>query len=190
MKILFVVSRCNLFKIDSGGANRNNLFVKALAKIGHVDIVSFSCENAISDIGNCNVIYSNHIARHCGYVESARAWLSMSLFPNNPYSYFRLSKERERIVDDFERENNYDIIACRYIENAITCGLLKYKDKVVIDVDENPENALRYQADQVKNFLLRRKKLFESKRIGKMVENLLDGVYCSFFSNQLECQIC
>ena len=36
MRILLIANRFNkIFKIDSGGALRNNLFVRALSEIGH-----------------------------------------------------------------------------------------------------------------------------------------------------------
>jgi len=37
MKILFIATKCNIFKINSGGANRNNMYVKALSEMFKAD---------------------------------------------------------------------------------------------------------------------------------------------------------
>lgn len=186
MKILFVVTQCDIFRINSGGANRNNMFVKALSEMGHVDVVSFNEEGLKSNIKNCDVIYSGIIHDKYHYVNSVVSWILMTLSPSNPYSYYKRDKKKETVIDGFVRRNNYDIIVCRYIDSVIKCGLLKYKDRLVIDVDENPTNRLKYLAAQAKIRLLKWKKIYESKRIGLMVEKLLGEVLCSFHSNQLE----
>lgn len=186
MKILFVVTQCDIFRINSGGANRNNMFVKALSEMGHIDVVSFNEEGLKSNIKNCDVIYSEIIHDKHHYVDFVISWIFMSLSPSNPYSYYRRDKKKEAVIDGFVRRNNYDIIVCRYIDSVIKCGLLKYKDRLVIDVDENPTNRLKYLAAQAKIRLLKWKKIYESKRIGLMVEKLLGEVLCSFHSNQLE----
>lgn len=42
MNILFVTCTFRVFGgIDCGAANRSTMFVKSLAKIGHVDVISF-----------------------------------------------------------------------------------------------------------------------------------------------------
>lgn len=186
MKILFVVTQCDIFRINSGGANRNNMFVKALSEMGHVDVVSFNEEGLKSNIKNCDVIYSEIIHDKHHYVDSVVSWIKMTLSPTNPYSYYKRDKNIETVIDGFVRRNNYDIIVCRYIDSVIKCGLLKYKNRLVVDLDENPMNRLRYQAAQVKIRLLKWKKIYESKRIGLMIEKLLSEVLCSFHSNQLE----
>jgi len=186
MKILFIATKCNIFKINSGGANRNNMYVKALSEMGHVDVVSFNEEGLKSNIKNCDVIYSEIIHDKHHYVDSVVSWILMSLSPSNPYSYYKKDKKKETVIDGFVRRNNYDIIVCRYVDSVIKCGLLKYKDRLVIDVDENPTNRLRYQAAQVKNRLLKWRKIYESKRIGQMIDKLLGEVLCSFHSNQIE----
>ena len=89
MKILFVVTQCNTFRINSGGANRNNMFVKALSEIGQVDVVSFYEEGLKSNIKNCDVIYSGIIHDKYHYVNSVVSWILMTLSPSNPYSYYK-----------------------------------------------------------------------------------------------------
>ena len=186
MNILFVSNKIGIFKVDSGGANRNNMMVKVLARLGHVDVVSFWQEEVNSDVANCDVVYSAHIDDYHGYLEAARSLLGFTLFPKNPYSYYRKHKKKETIIDKLVEKNKYDLIVCRYVDDTIKCGLLKYASKLVIDVDDNPAGVLRYQTVQVDNRLLKWKKLLESRRISRMVEKVLERVYCSFYSNQLD----
>ena len=59
MNILFVTCTFRVFdRIDCGAANRSTMFVKSLAKIGHVDVISFGKDVIKSNIPNCNVVYN------------------------------------------------------------------------------------------------------------------------------------
>lgn len=186
MKILFVASVCNLFEVHSGGALRNNMFVEALSHIGHVDIITFHQKKIVSNIQNSDVIYSDIIEDKNYSWDFARSWLSIALMPNNPYSYYKLNKRKAKIVNRYVHDGNYDIIACRYIESAIKCGLLKYKEKLVIDLDDHPVNKLEIIISQIKIPVVRWKKQYEKGRIGCMIEKVLNEVKCSFYSNSLE----
>ena len=186
MRILFVVYGCDIFKIDSGGALRNTLFAKALSEIGYVDIICFSRDGVVSDIPNCDVLYSKKMYEHNNLLDSIRTLVGTIFFPLSPYSYYIVSKKKSAIVDDFVKKGNYDIIASRYVNLSIECGLLKYKDKLVIDADDNPSSVLSYKAVQAHSKLEKWKKLYQSRRIGTMVEKLLDSIRCSFYSNPLE----
>lgn len=162
---------------------RNNLFVEALSKIGHVDVISFHQDSLVSNIENCDVIYSEVIKERHSYLEFARSWLSIAIRPDSPYSYYKVNKRKSSIVDSFVREREYDIIACRYVDSAVHCDLLRYKDRLVIDMDDHPANKLKYIIPQIRLPVVRWKRQFEVERIGRMVEKLLDGVRCSFYSN-------
>ena len=187
MNILFVVNSDNkIFEVDSGGALRNNLFVRALSEIGHVDVICFSQNDIVSNIKNCDVIYSKRLTDTKDLKEVFRSLLSVTLWPSNPYSYYKVNEQKAAIINGFVDKNRYDIIACRYVETSIICGLLKYRDKLVIDLDDNQANVLKFEAIQEQSMLKRWKKLYESKRIGRMLEKLSNNVQCLFCSNPLE----
>ena len=186
MKILFVASTNNIFEVDSGGAMRNKLFVEALSKIGHVDVISFRQGSLVSSIENCDVIYSEEIKEVHSYFEFVRTWISIALRPYNPYSYYKVNKRKASIISRIVKERGYDLIACRYIDNAIICGLLRYKDRLIIDMDDHPANKLKFLITQIKLPVVRWKKQYEIKRIGKMAGILLDSVVCSYYSNLWE----
>lgn len=186
MRILFVVDLCNIFKIDSGGALRNTLFAQALSEIGEVDVVCFSRNVVVSTIPTCNVVFSEEIANHYSLMDSVRTLIGTTFRPSSPYSYYKINRQKESVIDKFVEKNGYDIIACRYVDATIKCGLLKYKDRLVVDADDNPASVLRYKAIQAHSRIEKWKKLYQSKRIAMMTEKLLDDVRCSFCPNPLE----
>lgn len=185
-EILFVANECRLFHISSGGDLRNNLFAEALSKIGHVDVISFGQDELVSNMHNCDVIFSKVIADTHNYLEFIRSIVCMTFFPKNPYSYYQKNKQKEDIIDSFVRKKKYNIIVCRYVDSAVRCGLLKYKAKLVIDVDDNPATALKYWAERVPYKILKWKKLYESKKIEGMVTDLLNSIPCSYCSNKTD----
>lgn len=188
MRILLVIDRYSMFGIPNGGASqRNTLFVKALAQMGHVDVCSFSEEEIVSDIEDCDMLYSNPVPEEGNrFVKNAKQIIGITISPSNPYSYFNKNEKREKIVDELVKQGEYDIIACRYLHTAISCGLLKYKDKLVLDLDDNPSNKLKSMARNDKSVLSKAKHLYMSKRIPLMVEKTLEEVFCSFYSNIIE----
>ena len=88
MKILFVMDSYGLFGIPNAGASqRNTLFVKSLALMGHVDVCSFSGDDFVSDIEDCDVIYSNLIPEEGNIlIKHAQLLIRMLVSPDNPYS--------------------------------------------------------------------------------------------------------
>lgn len=186
MNILFITCDSSLFNVDSGGAMRNNLFVGALSQIGHVDVISFNQKDLVSNIKNCDVIYSEFVEEEHRSWEFLRTWLSMAIKPTDPYSYYKVNKKRADVVNHFVQNSHYDLIACRYVDTVASCGLWKYRDRLVVDMDDHPVNKLKFLLPLVKFPVVKWKKQYEIKRMGKMVEKMLDSVACSFYSNILE----
>ena len=186
MKILYIVYVCNIFKIDSGGALRNTLFAKALSEIGHVDVICFSRNKVVSNIPNCDVVFSKEISDYVSPIDSVKSLIKTLVRPSNPSSYYKVFKQKEAIINEFVRKNGYDIIACRYIDVAIKCGLLKYKDRLIIDVDDNPTSVLKFKALEAHSIIEKWKKQYQSRRIGQMQGKLLESIRCSFSSNPSE----
>ena len=188
MKILYVIGFAGMFGVPNCGASqRNTLFAKALAQLGHVDVCSFSEEEIVSDIDGCDVVYSNPIPEEGNkYVRQALLLTSMLFHPANPYSYFRKNTKKEKIVDELVERNGYDLIACRYPGPAIQCGLLKYKDKLVLENDDNFSNSMRVYAKNFNNLFLKVKYHYMARRSPIMMRKALDDVFCSFHSSMIE----
>lgn len=186
MNILFVVNNSNIFKINSGGALRNYLFAKALSEVGHVDIISFGNDNEVSNISDCEVIFSKKIRDSYSSVGGIRSLVCATLWPENPDSYYQVDKRKETIIDSFVNTKKYDIIVCRYMAPAIKIGLLKYKERLIIDADDNLANVMKYEATKTASFYKKRKLLYKSKRIERMMNKLLNEVLLSFGPNKSE----
>lgn len=180
--------------VDCGAGNRSTMFVKALALLGHVDVVSFYKEPIQSNVENCEVVYcpssENTEKKHenSGAIHTCKQFLKLLFKDKDVYSYYELDKDKESIVDEFVNKTDYDIIACRYIGDAAVCGLVKYSDRLVIDVDDNLVSACKrdMQNMQFPHFWNRWQMELFVRGVGKMSECLLSKVKCSFFSNQLE----
>lgn len=186
-KFLLVLNTVqNVFRIDSGAGLRSNLFIKALSEIGEVDVICFSMNGLVSNIPNCKVIFCQKIWDERYYREIFRTLVNMTIRPSDPYSYFKENKQKAAIVDSYANQTKYDYIVCRYVQTAIICGLLKYKDKLVIDADDNLAVVRKFQAAQTNSFLYKWKRQYESVRIRKMLKKLFSNIYCSFCSNPLE----
>ena len=188
MNILFVTSSIKLFSGISFGAEvRSTLFVKALSQIGHVDVVSFCKETVVSNIANCKVIYSSYIPK-VKINSLLKRIIPIIIRPWSPYSYYQLNTIQHKIIQSVIENGKYDLVACRYLSDAISCGLLDFKSKLIIDIDDNPVTA--YKRDRMsissnhgKGTLFQ---WYKALNLGIMSRRVLRGVKCSFYSNPTE----
>lgn len=191
MNILFVSCVYRIFDgIDCGASNRSTMFVKSLAKIGHVDVVSFGKDLINSTIDNCEVIYNKSIPQKYAdtNLEKIKGYLRLLTQPCNPNTYYTLDKQCEEIIDKLLTQKKYDIIACRYIGEAIRCGLDKYAGRLVVDVDDNLVSAsLRdFKNIKFKHKITKYLVWYKAHTIGWMSKKFLKKTRVSFYSNILE----
>ena len=182
MNILFVNSGLSIGKTNSGGAVRTIMMLKALSQIGSVDVISFFKREECA-VESVTVIYNGLINPQCGHNESRCDKLLRLLGPKNPYNYYEKNDREEEIVDSFVKERNYDVIVVRYFSHACKCGLLKYTDRLVIDVDDSPRESIRSKAVLAKSW---KNKLFiraQSVLAQKMVDNVSHTLKLLFYSN-------
>ena len=184
MSILFVNNLYPLFDNgDSGASNRSTMFITALATIGHVDVVSFISDQQ-SSVTNCDVIYSQDCpslkenGRLGKFLKLLRPWDINAIFP--------LNKEKERIIDDYVCKNGYDIIAVRYINEAAECGLLKYADRLLLDLDDNPYKASMNAAQTARTLRNRIYSYIYAHELKWQLERATKNVYRIFYSNPME----
>ena len=161
--------------------------------MGHVDVISFHDEDFVSNIENCDVINAKQFIEKITEEEETKtfrgkAWLDMIFRPNNPYSYFSKDHRKELFFDQYCKTNDYDFIVCRYIGNAIAYGLLKYSDKLIIDVDDNPKSVCKVRSGSYSfsSTLKRLKNSLRGRLIGGATLKLLNNTCCSFYSNPLD----
>lgn len=130
-----MASGFNPFDISTGSGQRYNLLLRACARLGKVDVISFT-DNVQSNIPNVDVIYG----QSCPKKVYAGRWnrFKRLLRPWSLYSFFEKDPKRSLIVENIIKNDEYDLIVARYIPYACECGLLKYSDKLVVDVDDDP----------------------------------------------------
>ena len=90
---------------------------------------------------------------------------------------------QESIIDSFVSQKQYDWIVTRYMNQALTMGLMKYADRLVVDIDDNPVDKAK---DNVKTAGTLREKVYMqlySVAIQKAVRSFVDKVAVTFFSN-------
>lgn len=186
-RILFIHPHAPIFGTPyCGSINRSRAFLEALTHVGHVDVVLFH-PGEKSNIPNCDVIYSDYpdftppdrYNRICKFFRLLAPWNANNIFP--------LNHSIERFLDDMITKGEYDYIAVRYLYLAAEFGLLKYANKLILDVDDNPRNTLLIRAKNADTIQSKIYFSFASVSAIFMSRIVLRNTYCSFFSNQEQC---
>lgn len=151
MNILFVNNFYNIFaKADCGASQRTMCMIRALAKIGHVDVITF-VDDTVSNEKNVDVVFSQEIGRT--EQEGNRFNKFFKLFyGTKPYKIFPENKQKSEVVDRFVQQKRYDCIVTRYLYFACDCGLLKYKNRLLLDFDDDMRDTTRMEAQRDKSF--------------------------------------
>lgn len=182
MNILFVNSGLSIGKTNSGGAVRTIMMLEALSQIGSVDLISFS-EREECAVESINIIYNGLLDSHYRHKENRYNKFLRLLDPKNPYSYYGKNDREEEVVDSFVKKRNYDVIVVRYFYQACECGLMKYADRLVIDVDDSPRESIRSQVVLARSWEKRIFIRIQSVLVQKMVDNLSPELKLMFYSN-------
>ena len=181
MNILFVNNNYHLFaKADSGASQRSMRLIQALTHAGHVDVVSFADET-VSNIERVDVIYSE-VAERLDMSVGAFKKIIRLLFPTDTNDFYPVHHGKEKIIDEIITTRKYDIIVIRYIHFACECGLLKYADRLVIDIDDDPKQVLQMSFPNEEGILKRIYHRLYANAIDKISRKIIEKVRCAFFS--------
>ncbi len=184
MKILFVAAQYNPFDKQKGGSNqRSHLLVEALSKLATVDVVVFH-NDSVSDIPNAKVIFSQELAPESHGLANTKDRLMRALHPMNPTSFFPVFKKREEILDGIIAQGDYDYIVIRYIESAIQIGLLKYFNRLIVDVDDYPVDNLIKKAKVASGLRNRLHFYLMSALMSVCTRKVLKSICHSFYPNK------
>lgn len=188
MSILFVnTSWTALFDASNcGPSNRSNLFIEALSLLDEVDVVSFRDEEH-STLHNCHVIYGEHISNSADGNKLSRYKKIKGLFTGNVYDYTPIIQARASVIRQCLEKKNYDIIATRYFFDAISCGLFEYRDRLVLDTDDNIISRAFKQINLSSTSKI--SKFFHKlilKRLSPQIDRMLSEIPMVFHSNSLE----
>ena len=105
------------------------------------------------------------------------------LMPLNPYAMFPKNKHCAAIIKSFVQKKDYDLIVCRYIPEAMMCGLYDYADRLVIDVDDNPCDVERTGARTSRTWRNRMYHRYRAAIIEKVVNKIQHACRCTFYAN-------
>lgn len=181
MNILFINNGYNLFaKTDSGASQRSMRVIRALAHMGHVDIVTFT-DAVNSTIDDVDVIYANRVD---GAIlpNGVIAKIRTLIHTNNPNLFFPVHQGKENVLDGIISKSNYDLIVIRYIHFACECGLLKYADRLVIDIDDDPKQVLRMSFSREEGLLKRLYHRWYANVIDRVSRSVANSIKCAFYS--------
>ena len=190
MNFLFVARSMTVMNCTKvGGGIRSTMMIEALSKLGHVDVISFVKEPVESNLPNCNVVFSGETSKRKITLQD---WLLLNLHlfftPWSPKGYYHINKEQEKIISRYYNEKHYDYIVCHFMWDAIPCGLIKYADRLIIDVDDNLVSVQKRNWASVrdKRMSLGIKAMWKTLMVGTMQKRLLKRVKLSFYSNSSE----
>jgi glycosyltransferase involved in cell wall biosynthesis len=185
MNILFVSPSFNpLDGTGWGSTPRTNLLFEACTQLGHVDVISF-VDGVTSSREDCTVLYSDSVPKANQKEGRVMKFLRM-LTPLNPYAMFPKNKRCAEIVKEFINKGNYDLIVCRYIPEAMMCGLYDYADKLVIDVDDNPCDVERTAARTSRTWRNRMYHRYRVAIIEKVVDKIQRACRFTFYANPVQ----
>lgn len=182
MNILFVSPSFNpLNGIGWGSTQRTNLLFEACLCLGHVDVISF-VDGVMSTRENCTVLYSDSVFKNIVKERRLMKLLRM-LTPLNPYAMFPKNKHCAEVVKRYVDQGQYDVIVCRYIPEAMMCGLYDYSDRLIIDVDDNPCDVERTAACTSRTWRNRMYHRFRAAIMEKVVEKMQHACRFTFYAN-------
>lgn len=184
MNILFIENRANLIEdMDCGASVRSSALLNALTRFAQVDVISFVRKEKFI-INNATVVFSDSLANEKG--NRFTKLLALSI-PWRPEKVYTVNKQKEKTIDDIVLRKPYDIIVMRYMQDAIMCGLLKYSEKLVIDIDDDPVEQAIMGIKLAKTI---RNKIYNHV-YAMVVKHVMEEVLCicraSFYSSPFKC---
>lgn len=182
MNILFVSPSFNPLEGKGwGSTQRTNLLFEACARLEHVDVIAF-VDGVKSDNKDCAVLYSDSSPKS-SQKEGRIMKLLRMFMPFNPYVMFPKNKRCAEIVKGFVAQKHYDLIVCRYIPEAMMCGLYDYADRLVIDIDDNPCDVERTAARTSRTWRNRMYHRYRAAIIEKIVNKIQRSCHFTFYAN-------
>ncbi len=181
---LFISPWINPFEPHYGGAQRSYLLLRALLECGNVDVVVFRDEDEVGIdkfMNGCEVIHLQPV-QSSRPVSRAKKWFGL-LTPWNPYSLFPVNPDMEKLIDDIVNKKQYDAIVIRYLPQSLSLGLLKYANRLIIDIDDHPKDVFNNKARQVQNRFNRVYCRIVSILSPITVKHVANIIKAAFFSN-------
>ena len=183
MNILFISSDTNPFGlIGNGDAQRTRLLLRACAKLGSVDFVTFQ-DNAVSDMDHVQVIHTGTVNDALPRRNRLAKWASIMPW-GGLQSLFPVAPNREAVIDNIIDNGHYDFILSRYLFRTLPCGLLKYSERLVIDADDDLAFFFLNQINGQSNISQKSRLRLAAAKARWLTPATVKKVHTVFFSNQ------
>ena len=120
-----------------GAEQRTNIIYNALKKIDLEIDIAYIGDHAIDDKNRIGRNFFDFSKKHGkkSKLSTLRSLFLLDMFPEDKM----LSAEISKLLET----NHYDYIFCRYLPYAAKCGLSKSANKLILDIDDMPEQALQ-----------------------------------------------
>lgn len=136
MKILFVSSQSDpTLPPFNGDSQRTCLLYKACQQCADVDLLSFHPK--------CHLYHNNEITTFSTETSiqptktsKIKKWIGLLPF-SNIQTIFPINHDYSQILNSIINKGNYDYIVTRYIYRAVYCGLWTYREKLIVDFDDD-----------------------------------------------------
>ena len=182
--ILFISPTQDPFDLSYGGSQRSNLLLQACAACGRVDVICFKDVPSLPDgLGsNIRVVYGQPVD---STKRGGNRWSKfLDLFSAGRIDKYPVHSGKESVIDSFVHREHYDWIVTRYMHEALSMGLLKYADRLVVDIDDSPVDKAKDLAKLVKSGRNKLYHWFYVYATRKALRSFVDKVAVSFFSNR------
>lgn len=182
MRILFVSGANPFGTAISGDMQRSRLLLKALASLGEVDVVTFSGD-AVSDLDHVRLVFSKTMDWEVRMTGKMKKWMAAMPF-GDARSLFPVNWEQERILDGIISQGNYDVIVSRYLFRTSACGLLKYRDRLVVDFDDDPRFYFSQQIIPSSSLFRKTRLSLSARKVDRLTSELTRRLRGAFFSHE------
>lgn len=186
MNILFIeLHNKNPFDVKWGSVQRSNLIIQGCSRISNLDVVVISDEFNISkSIENCNIISLNISENEVSNIKLYEYWNKYirSIWKDEAF-FSNTNKDLESKLDNIICKGNYDKIVIRYLPDAIKCGLIKYGERLVVDIDDSPISINRNKYNKTKYLPKKLLRFYVYKQSYKKVIRILKKIGIAYFSN-------
>ena len=165
MRILFVSTHTDpLVPPINGDGQRTCLLYQACLRIAQVDVVTFAGQREKPAVKS-------------RFEKWRDAFLRRDIAP-----LFPVIPEWESIVDAKIREGDYDYIVARYFYRAVSCGLLKYRERLIVDFDDDLPFYFLSQITEKSSLSNRIRMRVAAKRAAHDVPKIVRKLRSAFFA--------